>query len=166
MAQVTLGGNPVNTSGDLPAVGTAAPAFTLTGGDLSPVTSADLAGQRVVLNIFPSIDTGTCQASVRAFNERAAALDNTVVLCASTDLPFAATRFCGAEGIDDVATGSTFKNPEFATDYGVKMVDGKLEGLTARAVVVIDEQGTVVHSQLVPEIADEPDYDAAVASLG
>ena len=166
MAQTALRGNPVNTSGDLPAVGAAAPDFTLTKGDLSPLSSQDLAGQRVVLNIFPSIDTPTCAASVRTFNERAAGLDNTAVVCVSADLPFAQGRFCGAEGIENVTTGSTFKNPEFLTDFGVGMVDGPLAGLCARAVVVVDDSGNVVHTQLVPEIADEPDYDAALNALG
>jgi thiol peroxidase len=165
MAQITLGGNPIHTSGELPAVGSAAPAFTVTGADFGPVSSTDLAGQRVVLNIFPSMDTAICAASVRAFNERAADLDATVV-CVSADLPQAAARFCGAEGIDNVVTGSTFKNPEFLDDFGVRIVDGKLEGLAARAVVVIDGSGTVVHRELVPEIAQEPDYDAALAALG
>ena len=166
MAQTALRGNPVNTSGDLPAVGSAAPAFALTGGDLSPVANGDFNGQRLVLNIFPSVDTPTCANSVRAFNERAAELDNTAVLCVSADLPFAQSRFCGAEGIENVKTASTFRNPEFLADYGVGMVDGPLNGLCARAVVVVDEGGQVVHSQLVGEIADEPDYDAALASLG
>ena len=166
MAETALGGNPVHTSGDLPAVGSVAPAFTLTGSDLGPISSADLAGSRVVLNIFPSIDTPTCASSVRTFNERAAELDNTTVLCVSADLPFAAGRFCGAEGIENVKTGSTFKNSEFLADYGVRLIDGPLEGLTARAVVVVDETGSVVHQQLVAEIADEPDYDAALAALG
>ena len=165
MAQTALGGNPVNTSGDLPSVGGAAPSFTLTGNDLSSVSSADLSGQRVVLNIFPSVDTPTCATSVRTFNERAASLENTTVLCVSADLPFAQGRFCGAEGISNVQTVSTFKSPEFLADYGVGMVDGKLEGLCARAVVVLDEAGNVVHQQLVPEIADEPDYDAAISAL-
>lgn len=166
MAQTALRGNAVNTSGDLPASGQAAPSFTLTGTDLSPVTSADMAGQRVVLNIFPSVDTPTCATSVRTFNDRAASLDNTTVLCVSADLPFAHGRFCGAEGIENVKSASTFKNPEFMTDFGVGMVDGPLQGLCARAVVVIDSDGNVVHSQLVPEIADEPDYDAALNALG
>ena len=144
MAQITLGGNPVNTVGDLPAVGTAAPAFTLTGGDFGAVSSSDLAGQRIVLNIFPSLDTGVCQASIRAFNEAAADLDNTVIVCASADLPPAAVRFLESDGIGNVVTGSTFRNPEFADAYGVRMTDGKLEGLTARAVVVIDTDGTVL----------------------
>ncbi len=166
MAETALGGSPVHTSGELPVVGSSAPAFTLTGRDLAPISSADLAGQRVVLNIFPSLDTSTCAMSVRTFNERAAALDNTTVLCVSADLPFAAARFCGAEGIENVTTGSTFKNPEFLEDFGVGMIDGKLRGLAARAVVVLDESGTVVHNELVAEIAAEPDYDAALAALG
>ena len=166
MAQTALGGNPVNTSGDLPAVGGAAPSFTLTNNDLSSVSSQDLSGQRIVLNIFPSVDTPTCATSVRTFNERASSLDNTTVLCVSSDLPFAQGRFCGAEGIDNVMTVSTFKNPEFMSDYGVGLVDGKLEGLCARAVVVLDEAGNVVHQELVAEIAEEPNYDAAIDALG
>ena len=165
MAQTALGGNPVQTSGDLPAVGSAAPAFTLTGSDLAAITSADMAGQRVVLNIFPSVDTPTCATSVRTFNERASEMDNTTVLCVSADLPFAQGRFCGAEGIENVKTASTFKNAEFTSDYGVGLVDGKLEGLCARAVIVLDESGNVVHQELVSEIADEPNYDAAIAAL-
>jgi thiol peroxidase len=165
MAQTALRGNPVNTSGDLPAVGSTAPAFSLTGGDLGPVTSGDFAGQRVVLNIFPSVDTATCATSVRTFNERAASLENTAVVCVSADLPFAMGRFCGAEGIENVKSASTFRSPDFMSDYGVGMVDGPLSGLCARAVVVVDESGEVVHTQLVGEIADEPDYDAAIAAL-
>ncbi|WP_420639330.1 thiol peroxidase [Candidatus Poriferisocius sp.] len=164
MAQITFRDAPVNTSGDLPAMGAAAPSFTLTGGDLSPVTSEGLAGRTVVLNIFPSVDTGVCAASVRTFNERAAGLDNTTVVCASLDLPFAGARFCGAEGLENVTVGSLFRNREFLDDYGVEMVDGPLAGLTARAVVVIAPDGTVAHSQLVPEITSEPDYDAALAA--
>lgn len=166
MAETALRGNPVQTSGDLPEVGSAAPAFTLTGADLSPVSSSDLEGQRVVLNIFPSVDTPTCATSVRTFNERASALENTTVLCVSADLPFAQSRFCGAEGIENVKTASTFKSADFMSDFGVGMVDGPLEGLCARAVVVLDESGNVVHQQLVGEIADEPDYDAAIEALG
>jgi thiol peroxidase len=158
-------GKPVHTAGDLPAVGSAAPAFTLTGKDLKPVSLANLAGQNVVLNIFPSIDTAVCATSVRTFNQRAAGLEGTTVVCVSADLPFAAGRFCGAEGIENVSTGSTFRNPEFLTDYGVGMVDGPLAGLCARAVVVIDGSGKVVHSELVPEIAQEPDYDAALNAV-
>ncbi len=166
MAHTALKGNTVNTSGDLPAVGSSAPAFSLTTKDLGSVSSEDLTGKRVVLNIFPSVDTGTCAASVRAFNALASGLDNTTVVCVSADLPFAAGRFCGAEGLDNVVTGSVFRNREFMDDYGVGMIDGPLEGLCARAVVVIDTDGSVLHSQLVPEIVDEPDYDSAVAALG
>ncbi len=165
MATTALGGNPVHTVGELPAVGSTAPEFTLTGADLSDVTKSGLAGKRVILNIFPSIDTPTCAASVRQFNARAAELDNTVVVCVAADLPFAMGRFCGAEGLTNVQTASTFRS-DFGETYGVKLVDGKLAGLMARAVVVLDENGTVVHSQLVPEIANEPDYDAAIAALG
>jgi thiol peroxidase len=164
MASVTLRGNPITTSGELPEVGAAAPAFSVVKADLSPLSSADLAGQRVVLNIFPSIDTAVCATSVRTFNERAAGLDNTTVLCVSADLPFALGRFCGAEGIANVVTSSTFRS-SFGADYGVTMTDGPLAGLLARSVVVIDAAGTVVHRELVPEIAQEPDYDAALAAL-
>jgi thioredoxin-dependent peroxiredoxin len=165
MAKVTLGGNPVNTAGDLPAVGNALPAFTLTGGDLSDVTSASLAGKNVILNIFPSIDTPTCQSSVREFNKRAAALENTVVLCIAADLPFAMGRFCGAEGIENVSTASTFRSYSFGQTYGVALADGKLAGLMARAVVVADATGKIVHTELVSEIAHEPSYDAALDAL-
>jgi thiol peroxidase len=162
MASITLGGNPVNTAGDLPTVGADAPAVDLVGADFSAVGLA--AGQRTVLNIFPSIDTAVCAASVRKFNELASTLENTTVVCVSNDLPMAQARFCGAEGIENVITGSGFRS-SFGADYGVTMADGKLEGLLARSIVVVDENGTVVHSQLVPEIAQEPDYDAAVAAL-
>ena len=165
MATTALGGNPVHTVGDLPSVGAPSPSFTLTKGDLSDVTPTDLEGKRVVLNIFPSIDTPTCATSVRKFNEIASSLDNTVVLCVSADLPFAQGRFCGAEGLSNVVTASTFRS-DFGTAYGLTLADGRLAGLLARSVVVLDEHGTVVHSQLVPEIAQEPDYDAAIASLG
>ena len=151
-------------SSDLP-VGTTAPAISLIKDDLSELTSTDLAGTRVVLNIFPSIDTPTCATSVRTFNERAASLSNTKVVCVSADLPFAQKRFCGSEGLSNVVTGSTFRS-DFGHRYGVEIEDGKLVGLLARAVVVLDEHGTVVHSQLVSEIAHEPDYDAALAALG
>ena len=164
MATTALGGNPVHTVGDLPSVGAPSPSFTLTKGDLSDVTPGDLDGKRVVLNIFPSIDTPTCATSVRRFNEIASSLDNTVVLCVSADLPFAQGRFCGSEGLSNVVTASTFRS-DFGTAYGLTLADGRLAGLLARAVVVLDEHGTVVHSQLVPEIAQEPDYDAAIAAL-
>ena len=163
MAQISFRDNPVHTSGDLPSSGSA-PDFALVKSDLSTVTKADLAGGNVVLNIFPSIDTGVCATSVRTFNERAADLDGTTVLCVSADLPFAAGRFCGAEGIENVVTGSTFRG-SFGDDYGVRMTDGPLAGLCARAVVVLDGKGEVVHSQLVPEITQEPDYDAALAAV-
>jgi thiol peroxidase len=165
MAQTSLRGNPVNLVGDLPPVGSPTPSFTLTKADLSDITAADLNGQRVVLNIFPSIDTPTCAQSVRTFNELASGLDNTTVINVSADLPFAQGRFCGSEGLSNVTNASTFRGG-FGSEYGVTMVDGLLAGLLARAVVVLDENGTVLHTQLVPEIADEPDYDAAVAALG
>ncbi len=165
MAEITLGGNPIHTNGDLPAVGSPAPAYTLTKADFSSVSSSDLAGGPVILNIFPSIDTAVCATSVRTFNEQAAGLDATV-LCVSADLPPAAGRFCGAEGIENVSTGSTFKNPEVLDAYGVRITDGKLEGLAARAVVVIGADGNVAHAELVPEIAQEPDYAAAISALG
>ena len=164
MASITLHGTPVNTVGELPAVGTVAPAFELVGADLSPVTSQSLAGRRVVLNIFPSVDTGVCATSVRQFNALAADLKNTTVVCASADLPFAAARFCGAEGLDNVVTASSFRS-SFGSDYGVAMADGPLEGVLARAVVILDEEGRVVYTQQVPEIGEEPDYGAAVAAL-
>lgn len=164
MAEVTLGGNPVHTAGELPSVGSPAPAFELTGSDLSDVASSDLTGQNVVLNIFPSIDTPTCATSVRTFNERAADLDDTVVLCVSADLPFAQGRFCGAEGIENVKAASTFRS-SFGDDYGVKLTDGKLAGVMARAVVVVGPDGNVKYTELVPEIANEPNYDAALAAL-
>ena len=164
MSQVTLGGNPVNTSGDLPAVGTSAPSFDLAAVDLGNISSADFAGKNVVLNIFPSVDTATCATTVRTFNERAADLDNTAVLCVSADLPFAEGRFCGAEGIANVKTASTFKS-SFGADYGVSLIDGKFKGLLARAVVVVGQDGSVKHTELVSEIAQEPNYDAALSAL-
>ena len=164
MATTALKGNPVQTSGDLPAVGSKAPAFDLVGEGLSPLTSDELSG-RVVLNIFPSVDTGVCAQSVRTFNERAAGLDNTTVVNVSQDLPFAQARFCGAEGIDKVKVGSAFRS-SFGEDYGVRLTDGPMAGLLARAVVVLDEDGQVIHAELVDEITTEPDYDAAIAALG
>ena len=165
MATVTLRGTPVETSGDLPAVGTSAPEFTLVSQDLSETSLADHKGKRVILNIFPSIDTPTCQQSVRSFNEKAAALDNTTVLCVSPDLPFAQARFCGAENIENVATGSNFRSADFGKDYGLTFTTGPLMGLLARAVVVIDTDGKVIYNELVPEIAQEPNYDDALAAL-
>jgi thiol peroxidase len=165
MAEFSFRGNPLHTNGDLPSVGEAAPDFRVTKSDLSEATLADYAGKRLVVSLFPSIDTPTCAASVRAFNERAAQLENTVVLNVSADLPFAMGRFCGAEGIENVECGSTFRYPDTLAAYGVSQVDGPLAGLSARAVVVIDEEGKVLHSQLVDDIASEPDYDAALAVL-
>ncbi len=165
MAQVTLGGNPVHTVGELPELGTKAPDFSLTATDLGEITPESLAGKRVILNIFPSVDTATCAQSVRRFNEEASAIENTVVLCISADLPFAQSRFCGAEGLSNVRTGSTFRS-NFGQSYGVTLADSALSGLLARAVVVLDESGTVVHTELVPEIANEPNYESALGSLG
>lgn len=164
MSAVTLGGNPFNTVGSLPEVGSI-PLFSLTKGDLSETTNSAYAGKRVVLNIFPSVDTPTCASSVRTFNERAAEVENTVVLCVSADLPFAQGRFCGAEGISNVETASSFRHPAFGADFGVTMADGPLAGLLARAIVVLDESGTVIHTELVGEIANEPNYDAALTAL-
>lgn len=166
MATVTLGGNPVHTNGELPQTGSPAPRFELTGTDLKPVQLEDFSGKKLILNIFPSIDTGTCAASVRQFNQRAASLPNTTVLCVSRDLPFAQKRFCGAEGIENVLTASDFKDGAFGKQFGLELTDGALQGLHSRAVVVLNEQGVVVHTELVPEIANEPNYDDAIAALG
>ncbi|WP_029902874.1 thiol peroxidase [Prevotella sp. 10(H)] len=152
----------VNTSGQLPAKGSEAPDFVLVKSDLSEVSLKDLKGKTVVLNIFPSLDTSTCAASVRRFNKEAASLSDTVVLAISADLPFAAGRFCTTEGIDNVMTASVFRNTAFAKDYGVLMLDGPLKGLLARSVVVIDTNGKVTYTELVPEITDEPDYQSAI----
>jgi thiol peroxidase len=165
MATVALKGNPVQTSGNLPAVGAQSPAFSLVKQDLSAVSLADLAGKKVVLNIFPSIDTATCATSVRKFNEKAASKADTVVLCVSKDLPFAAKRFCGAEGIEGVVTGSAFRDTAFEDAFGVKILDSALKGLCARSVVVLDASGKVVHTQLVAEITEEPDYEAALSKI-
>ena len=165
MAQVTLKGNPINVDGQLPQKGQQAPAFSLVGGDLSDVTLASLSGKRKVLNIFPSIDTPTCATSVRKFNVEASKLPNTVVLCISADLPFAQKRFCGAEGLDNVVNLSTMRGASFLQDYGVAIANGPLAGVAARAVVVLDENDKVLHSELVGEIADEPNYAAAIAVL-
>lgn len=162
MATTALKGNPVETIGDLPTVGDVAPDFSLATTDLEDLTRPD--GKRVVLNIFPSVDTGVCATSVRKFNELAAGLENTEVICASEDLPFALKRFCGAEGIENVTAASAFRST-FGEDYGVTLTETGMKGLLARSVVVIDTDGTVLHSQLVPEITAEPDYDAALAVL-
>jgi len=165
MSEVTLRGNTFHTSGELPKVGSKAPAFTVTKPDLSSLTLADLAGKKVVLNIFPSLDTAVCATSVRTFNARAAEAGDAVVLNVSADLPFAQKRFCGAEGIENVEVGSVFRNPEFADGFGVRLTDGPMAGLLARSVVVLDETGSVVYSQLVPDISNEPDYDSALAAV-
>jgi thioredoxin-dependent peroxiredoxin len=164
MATTALGGDPATTVGDLPQPGDKAPAFTLVDGDLKEFSLSDLSG-RVVLSIFPSIGTGVCQSAARKFNELASGLDNTTVVNVSVDLPFATTAFCGAEGLENVKIGSAFRST-FGDDYGVRLTDSKFEGLLARAVVVIGDDGTVLHSELVPEIATEPDYDAAISALG
>lgn len=164
MTSVTFHGSPAHTIGELPAVGSKAPAFELVGADLGSLPSASLAGRRVVLNIFPSVDTGVCATSVREFNKRASGLTNTTVVCVSKDLPFAQARFCGAEGLDDVVTASAFRST-FGEDYGVTLTDSPLAGLLSRAVVVLDGDATVLYTQQVPEVGEEPDYEAAVAAL-
>ncbi|MGP4056203.1 thiol peroxidase [Mycobacterium sp. 4D054] len=163
MAQITLRGNPINTVGDLPAVGSAAPGFTLTGTDLGTVEAGQFSGKPLLLNIFPSVDTPVCAASVRKFNESAAG-EGVTVLCVSKDLPFAQKRFCGAEGIENVTTASAFRD-SFGDDFGITIADGPMAGLLARAVVVVGADGNVAYTELVPEIGQEPDYDAALAAL-
>ena len=165
MSKVTFHGQPVNVNGQFPSVGSTAPAFALVASDLSEATLSSFAGKRKVLNIFPSIDTPTCAASVRHFNESANKLDNAVVLCISADLPFAQARFCGAEGLDKVVTLSMMRGRQFLNDYGVAIAEGPLAGLAARAVVVLDEHDKVVHTELVSEIGNEPNYDAALEAL-
>jgi len=155
----------VHTSGELPAVGAKATDFNLVKGDLGTASLADFSGSRIILNIFPSVDTGTCAASVRQFNKLASELDNTKVLCISRDLPFAQNRFCGAEGLENVVNLSDFQEGDFGKNYGLLIQDGPLKGLLSRAVVVLNENQEIIHTQLVPEIKDEPDYDAALASL-
>jgi len=162
---VTLGGNAVQVSGDFPQKGQTAAAFTLVGKDLADVALSSFAGQRKVLNIFPSIDTPTCAMSVRKFNQTANDLANTVVLCISADLPFAQSRFCGAEGLNNVVTLSTMRGADFLKNYGVALASGPLAGIAARAVVVLDEHDNVLHSEMVAEIKHEPDYDAALQAL-
>ncbi|VAX42148.1 Thiol peroxidase, Tpx-type [hydrothermal vent metagenome] len=166
MATTNLKGESFNTSGDLPSVGSDAPGLSLTKTDLSEITCADLKGKQVILNIFPSVDTGVCADSVRRFNQEAANLENTVVLCISRDLPFALGRFCGAEGLDSVVPVSDFRTGNFGRDYGVQIEDGPLAGLLARSIVVVNTDGNVVYTELVPETTQEPNYEAALAALG
>ena len=165
MATITLEGNEIHTVGELPAIGSDAPAFTLTNSEMGETSLADFAGKKVILNIFVAIDTGICAESTRRFNAAAGSLDNTAVLCISADLPPTLARFCGAENLDNVITLSTFRNPEFGKDYGLTIADGPLRGLNARSVVIIDENGKVTYTEQVPEIAQEPDYDAALTKL-
>jgi thiol peroxidase len=165
MAKITLQGNPITTFADLPALKSNAPDFKLVKSDLSEITLCEFKGKNVILNIFPSLDTSTCAASVRRFNKEAASLKDTIVLCISADLPFAAGRFCTTEGIEDVYTGSVFRNPDFGKDYGVEVTSGPLTGLLSRSLVVVDKQGKVVYTQQVPETTDEPDYAPALAAV-
>jgi len=165
MAAITFKGDTIHTAGTLPVVGSRVPAFTLTDRDLADRTLADYQGRKIVMNIFPSIDTSVCAMSVRRFNAEAAARPGTVILCISADLPFAASRFCGAEGLDKVVTLSDFRHKEFGVDFGVRITDSPLAGLLSRAVLVIDAQGEVIYTEQVPEIGQEPDYAAALAAL-
>lgn len=165
MATVTLKGNAIKTSGELPKVGTKAPDFSLTANDLSTKKLSDFAGSKVVLNIFPSVDTGTCAQSVRQFNKEASEMKNTKVLCISHDLPFAHARFCGAEGLENVISLSDYKDGSFGKSYGLNFVSGPLETLHSRCVIVLDEKGTVLYTEQVPEIVDEPNYEAALKAL-
>lgn len=166
MSQITLQGNPINTVGTHPALNSSAPGFTLTRTDLSDASLSDFSGQTVVLNIFVSLDTSICAASVRRFNEEVSSLDNTVVLCVSADLPFAHQRFCEGEGLDRVIPLSVFRSPSFGKDYGVTIVDGPLEGLLSRSIIIIDMDGKVIYTEQVPEIAQDPDFDSALRVLG
>jgi len=165
MANITFKNNPVKTSGDLPSVGSSAPDFSLLTGDLRDVGLAEFAGKKKILNIVPSLDTGVCATSTRKFNASAASVENTAVLVISGDLPFAQKRFCSTEGIENVTPLSLMRSKQFAKDYGVLMEDGPLAGLTARAVVVLDENNNVTYTELVPEITQEPNYDAALAAV-
>jgi len=165
MATVTLKGNPFQTIGELPSVGTKAPDFSLIAGDLSTKSLGDFLGNNIVLNIFPSLDTGTCAASVRQFNKLASELENTKVLCISRDLPFAQGRFCGAEGLDNVVNLSDFKTGQFGKDYGVLFTNGPLDALLSRSVVILDKNGTVIYTEQVSETVNEPNYDNALAVL-
>lgn len=165
MATITLKGNTINTCGNLPAIGTQAPEFSLTKTDLSKVSLSDFNGSKVVLNIFPSVDTGTCAASVRKFNQEASNLENTKVLCVSRDLPFAQARFCGAEGLENVISLSDYATGDFGKNYGLEIIDGPLAHLHSRSVIVLDENGKVVYTEQVPETVDEPNYEVALAAL-
>ncbi len=165
MAEITLKNNPIHTNGELPLVGSIATNFKLIGNDLQLKSLVDFTGKNVVLNIFPSVDTSTCATSVRQFNQKAGDLENTVVLCISRDLPFAQSRFCGAEGIENVHMLSEYQNDKFSEAYGLKIIDGPLTGLHSRCVVVIDTQGKVIYTEQVPEIIDEPNYDKALAAI-
>jgi len=165
MAAITLGGNPINTSGELPKIGTKASDFKLVQTDLSIVNLADFAGSKLVLNIFPSVDTGVCATSIRTFNESASTLENTKVLCISRDLPFAQKRFCGAEGLENVISLSDFNTGNFGKDYGLEMTEGALSGLHSRVVIVLDENGIVQYTEQVSEIGKEPNYENALAAL-
>ena len=165
METTAFKGTPVHTCGHLPHTGSLAPRFTLTRGDLTELRSEELKGRRIVLNIFPSLDTAVCATSVRKFNQLAASLDNTTVVAVSKDLPFAQSRFCTTEGIENLIAASAFRSPEFAREYGIEMVDGPLAGLLARAVVIIDGTGRIIYTELVPEITHEPNYEAAIKAL-
>jgi thioredoxin-dependent peroxiredoxin len=165
MASITLGGNPTTTNGTLPEIGKSAPNFSLIGTDMNVSTLADYKGSKVILNIFPSVDTGVCAASVRHFNERASTLENTKVLCISRDLPFAQKRFCRAEGLDNVINLSDFVDGSFGKTYGLEITDGAFKGLHARVIVILDENGTVTYTEQVPEIGHSPNFDAALAAL-
>lgn len=165
MAAITLGGQPTNTNANLPAIGSKIPEFSLSRNDLTTVSNQDFKGQQVVFNIFPSVDTGVCATSVKKFNEQASKLENTKVLCISRDLPFAQARFCGAEGIDQVETLSDFNTGKFGNDFGVTIQEGPFSGLHARAIVVVNGEGFITHTELVPEIGQEPNYDAALNAL-
>ena len=166
MAIITLKGDPVQTIGELPAINTMAPAFTLTTTDFSDVTLENYAGKQIILNIFMSIDTSVCAASVRRFNKASGEIENTIVLCISADLPFAHKRFCEAEGLKNVIPLSVFRSAHFGKDYGVEIAGGPLTGILSRAIVIIDTSGKVIYTEQVPEIGQEPDYDAALAAAG
>lgn len=165
MSNITIGGKPIHTIGSLPEKGTKAPAFSLVNPELGTTSLDEFKGKKVLLNIFPSLETSVCSTALRKFNEKAAALDNTAVIAISMDLPFSFKRFCSTEGIDKLVTLSAFRNPSFGKEYGVTLLDGPFEGLLARSVVILDESGRVIYTELVPEIAQEPDYDSALAAL-